>query len=129
MYMYFTMNIFSNDATILLFQSWKTGQVFIATGDDYTNQNHFPDPQKNKKHQCNYCGKCFHSASGLWKHKSVHTGRYSLNCSICGRGFNEKHYYEEHMNEHQGVGFCCMKCKRTFFSQSKLKDHQRKCFG
>ena len=33
-----------------------------------------------------------------------------------------------HVNEHEGVRFLCMRCKKAFPAHSMLKDHQKKCF-
>ena len=79
------------------------------------------------KHVCSVCNKEFQTQSGLWKHSSVHTGKFSYNCNVCGKGFNEKHMYEGHMNMHEGVGFTCMRCKKTFGLKSQLLAHQKKC--
>ena len=79
------------------------------------------------KHVCSVCSKAFQTQSGLWKHSSVHTGKFSYNCSVCGKGFNEKHMYEGHMNMHEGIGFTCMRCKKTFGLKTQLLAHQKKC--
>ena len=79
------------------------------------------------KHVCSVCSKEFQTQSGLWKHSSVHTGKFSYNCSVCGKGFNEKHMYEGHMNMHEGIGFTCMRCKKTFGLKTQLLAHQKKC--
>ena len=79
------------------------------------------------KHVCSVCGKEFQSQSGLWKHSSVHTGKFSYVCSECGKGFNEKYLYKSHMNMHQGIAYMCTLCKKTFGLKTQLLAHQRKC--
>ena len=37
------------------------------------------------KHVCSVCSKEFQTQSGLWKHSSVHTGKFSYNCSVWQR--------------------------------------------
>ena len=79
------------------------------------------------KHVCSVCSKEFQTQSGLWKHSSAHTGKFSYTCSTCGKGFNEKYQYEGHINMHEGIGFTCMRCKKTFGLKTQLLAHQRKC--
>ena len=79
------------------------------------------------KHLCSVCEKEFQTQSGLWKHMSSHTGKYSYTCPTCGKGFNEKHIFESHINMHEGIGFMCMRCKKTFYQKALLVSHQKKC--
>ena len=79
------------------------------------------------KHVCSFCEKEFQTQSGLWKHMSSHTGKYSYTCPTCNKGFNEKHIFESHINMHEGIGFTCMRCKKTFYQKALLVSHQKKC--
>ena len=79
------------------------------------------------KHACQVCGKEFQTQSGLWKHASQHTGKFSFTCAECGKGFNDRDRYVAHKNHHSGAGFACMQCKKTFFSQSQMKNHMKQC--
>ena len=76
---------------------------------------------------CELCKKTFQTRGGLWKHKSVHTAKFSYRCSCCNKGFNEKQVYDGHINKHEGVGFACMKCNKTFHSHKTLRSRQKKC--
>ena len=78
-------------------------------------------------HMCSVCGKEFQTQSGLWKHASQHTGKFSYNCDLCEKGFNDRDRFEAHKNHHLGAGFACMKCSKTFFSQASMAAHMKKC--
>ena len=80
------------------------------------------------RHVCQMCNREFQTQSGLWKHASQHTGKFSFTCEHCGKGFNDRDRFDAHKNHHMGAGFACLQCKKTFFSQSKMRNHMKQCF-
>ena len=79
------------------------------------------------RHVCQVCSKEFRTQSGLWKHASQHTGKFSFTCEECGKGFNDRDRFDAHKNRHIGAGFACIQCKKTFYSRSQLKSHMKEC--
>ena len=49
---------------------------------------------------CKYCDKSFTQKESHRKHMSVRSGEYKYGCNKCGKGFNVRKQYENHLKTH-----------------------------
>ena len=66
--------------------------------------------------------------SGLVAHTdyALSAQRHSRVCPICGKGFDRREYYEDHMNMHNNVkAHKCSNCSSTFTYKRNLWQHVR----
>ncbi|XP_030752801.1 zinc finger protein 271-like [Sitophilus oryzae] len=70
----------------------------------------------------------FSNASLFMKHINIkHQQRFSHNCQTCGRGFHSKTLCEEHSNVHLGLKpFSCVVCGAKFAYSKSVTTHQLK---
>ena len=52
---------------------------------------------------------------------------FTHTCNYCGKGFNQKGRYEEHISAHEERGYLCLKCNKVFRTDSLLKKHRVTC--
>ncbi|XP_076465026.1 uncharacterized protein LOC143296877 isoform X7 [Babylonia areolata] len=93
----------------------------------------FQDPLSVSKMQnkqfliCEFCDATFSSNSGLRMHTNdVHFHRAPFICGLCGKGFQMKQLYNDHMNKHNNLK-ChrCPQCKASFTYKTSLQRHMR----
>ena len=56
-----------------------------------------------RKHNCDFCGKAFKTATHMKQHRKIHTGEYGGHCDICGKDFVQKHNYMLHMKKNHQI--------------------------
>ncbi|XP_032872863.1 gastrula zinc finger protein XlCGF67.1-like [Amblyraja radiata] len=57
---------------------------------------------KEKRYECDVCGKAWWSPSELETHQRVHTGECLFDCSECGKSFKTVNVLETHRRLHTG---------------------------
>uniref|UniRef100_A0A182R104 C2H2-type domain-containing protein n=1 Tax=Anopheles farauti TaxID=69004 RepID=A0A182R104_9DIPT len=70
---------------------------------------HQSDPTRaddEKRHICNQCGKCLHSAEYLKQHMKLHSDHQAYSCPLCDARFKLKVYLRWHMAKHKGTYNC-----------------------
>ncbi len=92
-------------------QSQAKAAIKIETpgqsGNNSNMQYYLADRARTKSRKpsqlfgCDYCGKMFTTASGLYFHKPIHTGEWKLKCNICDRGYMEQSKYDKHIASHR----------------------------
>ncbi|KAL8567903.1 hypothetical protein ACOMHN_059025 [Nucella lapillus] len=93
------------------------------------SQDILPGSQAQKKQFliCEFCDATFSSSSGLRMHTNdVHFHRAPFICSLCGKGFQMKQLYNDHMNKHNNVKcHSCPRCLTSFTYKTSLQRHMR----
>uniref|UniRef100_W5N2Z2 C2H2-type domain-containing protein n=1 Tax=Lepisosteus oculatus TaxID=7918 RepID=W5N2Z2_LEPOC len=56
--------------------------------------------QKEKKHKCSECLKCFSSPSKLERHYLIHAGEKPFECSVCNKSFRQAAHLKVHQRIH-----------------------------
>ncbi|XP_017566234.2 zinc finger protein 667-like [Pygocentrus nattereri] len=78
-------------------------------------------------HSCPYCDASFHDFSQLISHMECHKNSLDpLQCQICGKHFNHRMTWKNHMVVHQKIRpFRCKFCSKGFNQKGHLKEHER----
>ncbi|KAL8613317.1 hypothetical protein ACOMHN_052557 [Nucella lapillus] len=86
-----------------------------------------PPLAPSRKLQCEFCGASFTSSSGLYRHKAkVHLNKLRFSCDICGKGFNVRELYEDHVNMHYNIkAHKCPYCPSVFTYKTNMYHHIR----
>ena len=88
------------------------------------------DTKREKKCQCNFCGKFFSQKSHVDSHEKIHTGEKPFECRFCPKLFSHKSTLEQHERTHTGEKpFQCQICKKCFSNKSTLKKHTMRHSG
>uniref|UniRef100_A0A8C4QYX0 PLAG1 like zinc finger 1 n=1 Tax=Eptatretus burgeri TaxID=7764 RepID=A0A8C4QYX0_EPTBU len=61
---------------------------------------------REKRHQCDQCGRQFYTRKDVRRHLVVHTGRKDFACTVCGQRFGRKDHLTRHAkksHEQQGL--------------------------
>ena len=85
--------------------------------------------KKINKYQCDYCGQILSGRNTLRTHlANVHGIDAKFKCPICGKNFQRKAVYEDHVNSHSGTKthFCSM-CNKGFIHKATLMKHKPIC--
>ena len=81
---------------------------------------------REKRFECETCGKCFMTKLRLDAHIRIHTGEKPFLCKTCKKGFAHKSNLTMHERIHTGERpFQCKHCKKGFMNSSNLKVHER----
>ncbi|XP_036414894.1 zinc finger protein 667-like [Colossoma macropomum] len=78
-------------------------------------------------HSCPYCDASFGDFSQLASHMECHKNAMGpLQCQICGKHFNHRVTWKNHMLVHQKIRpFRCKFCSKGFNQKGHLKEHER----
>ena len=68
--------------------------------NESTNFSAHQRGHEGKRYKCEYCDKSYSNEINLKYYLSVTTGQYRVNCTLCGKGFNEEKLYEAHFDDH-----------------------------
>ena len=91
-----------------------------------SEQSRVTGPGKNPKYQCQYCKKCFTSASVLKNHIRTHTKEKPYQCEHCQKWFSQLWNLKKHVRTHtKEKPYQCEHCQKCFAAQSNLKRHIR----
>lgn len=76
---------------------------------------------------CVVCKKSFALPHHLQRHvKNVHLKNFLFSCAHCGRGFNDRGRFTDHVNMHSGIqSHQCPHCAKRFTFKSNLGHHLR----
>lgn len=73
---------------------------------------------------CQICGRMFQYRKGFVEHMRLHNGQYRYHCDVCGKGFMIKSQYEDHLNVHANrKPFECSVCGKCYPSRKSLRKH------
>src|SRR5277367_5981159 len=61
-----------------------------------------PKKKRDRKYECDTCGKMFQYPSALKTHETIHTGNKPFECGECGKKFIQKSVFTIHRRIHTG---------------------------
>ena len=88
---------------------------------------HMTTSHPDVQYKCRYCGKCFKTYNGRFKHTMIHTG-YRFECDVCLKTFPFPSRYHEHMRRHSKKGMLpCLHrgCGKKFTTRRAMKEHMK----
>ncbi|NXG66324.1 ZN652 protein, partial [Hemiprocne comata] len=78
---------------------------------------------------CQWCGKDFNMKQYFDEHMKTHTGEKPYICEICGKSFTSRPNMKRHRRTHTGEKpYPCDVCGQRFRFSNMLKAHREKCF-
>ncbi|NXD53766.1 ZN652 protein, partial [Corvus moneduloides] len=78
---------------------------------------------------CQWCGKDFNMKQYFDEHMKTHTGEKPYICEICGKSFTSRPNMKRHRRTHTGEKpYPCDVCGQRFRFSNMLKAHKEKCF-
>ncbi|KFO71332.1 Zinc finger protein 652, partial [Cuculus canorus] len=78
---------------------------------------------------CQWCGKDFNMKQYFDEHMKTHTGEKPFICEICGKSFTSRPNMKRHRRTHTGEKpYPCDVCGQRFRFSNMLKAHKEKCF-
>ena len=87
--------------------------------------DHIRTQHADRRHSCVQCACTFASKEGLNRHvRHVHQKLVKFRCQICGKGYEGRRNYHDHMATHAGVKRnVCTICQDQFTFERSLKVH------
>ncbi|XP_053545498.1 zinc finger protein 585B-like [Bombina bombina] len=86
--------------------------------------------QENKEHICSECGKGFDNKRHFNNHLRNHRGEKPFICGMCGKAFSCNFHLIVHIRSHTGEKpFVCSDCGKGFTSRSAMLFHQKSQTG
>jgi len=86
----------------------------------YQKRNRCPGRRKcPQKLKCQKCGLVCTSRSLMNEHRRTHY----VSCGFCDKLFPTEKHLQRHKQSQHGLGFECVKCKKTFMDQKKFTRH------
>ena len=87
--------------------------------------DHIRTQHADRRYSCVQCACTFVSTYVLNRHvRNVHQKLVKLRCHICGKGYDDRRDYHDHMATHTGVKRnVCTICQAQFTSKRALKAH------
>ncbi|XP_044739025.1 zinc finger protein OZF-like [Chrysoperla carnea] len=83
------------------------------------------NPDQEKTHLCNHCGKTFLTKLRLIEHIRLHTGEKPIRCTICNKSFTHASMLSSHRKIHTGEKpYSCKYCGTAFRLKVALKMHE-----
>ncbi|NXY58295.1 ZN652 protein, partial [Callaeas wilsoni] len=89
----------------------------------------FPLLGASAQFMCQWCGKDFNMKQYFDEHMKTHTGEKPYICEICGKSFTSRPNMKRHRRTHTGEKpYPCDVCGQRFRFSNMLKAHKEKCF-
>ena len=87
--------------------------------------DHIRTQHADRRYACVQCACTFASKEGLNRHvRHVHQKLVKFRCQICGKGYDDRRNYYDHMATHTGVKRnVCTICQAQFTFERSLKVH------
>lgn len=87
------------------------------------NQSHEPGCFR-----CPLCDYQTHKKGLIQRHiNTTHLNKFTYNCDICGKGFEDAANYRDHQNKHAGAkAITCIVCQKEFVFRRYLLVHQKR---
>ena len=83
------------------------------------------DHPNSNPYLCSICGIGFVTKSSLYNHRMCHKDQKQHKCEHCGKEFNRRDSFNEHVLIHVGPRHKCPHCAKEFVQKSNLKRHVR----
>ncbi|ERE75553.1 zinc finger protein [Cricetulus griseus] len=85
--------------------------------------------RKGGQRELEWCGKDFNMKQYFDEHMKTHTGEKPYICEICGKSFTSRPNMKRHRRTHTGEKpYPCDVCGQRFRFSNMLKAHKEKCF-
>ena len=82
--------------------------------------------QSERRHQCEYCQKCFTRKSTLTNHSRIHSKDKLYQCEYCQKCFTQKCTLTKHIRIHtKEKPYQCEYCQKCFTEKGNLTKHIR----
>ena len=83
------------------------------------------DHPDSNPYVCSVCSLAFVTKSSLYNHRMSHKSKKQHKCDYCGKEFNRRDSFNEHVLIHIGPRHKCPHCPKEFVQKSNLKRHIR----
>jgi len=102
----------------------KVCNKVLETANDRSLHYKVDHPDSNP-YLCSICGLGFVTKSSLYNHRMCHKNQKQHKCDHCGKEFNRRDSFNEHVLIHIGPRHKCPHCPKEFVQKSNLKRHVR----